>query len=48
LLGPLYVLGPNHLGWLLRILISGALLPAILIRTFGIKQAGVVLEQVSA
>jgi MFS transporter, putative metabolite:H+ symporter len=48
LLGPLYVLGPNHLGWLLWILIPGALLPALLIRTFGIKQAGVVLEQVSA
>ncbi len=47
LLGPLYVLGPNHLGWILWILIPGALLPAILIRTFGIKQAGVVLEQVS-
>jgi MFS family permease len=47
MLGPLYVLGPNHLGWVLWILIPGALLPAILIRTFGIKQAGVVLEQVS-
>jgi MFS family permease len=47
LLGPLYVLGPNHLGWILWILIPGALLPAILIRTFGIKQAGLVLEQVS-
>ncbi len=47
LLGPLYLLGPNHLGWILWILIPGALLPAILIRTFGIKQAGVVLEQVS-
>ena len=47
MLGPLYVLGPNHLGWILWILIPGALLPAILIRTFGIKQAGVVLEQVS-
>jgi MFS family permease len=47
LLGPLYVLGPNHLGWILWILIPGALLPATLIRTFGIKQAGVVLEQVS-
>jgi MFS family permease len=47
LLGPLYVLGPNHLGWILWILIPGALLPAMLIRAFGIKQAGVVLEQVS-
>jgi hypothetical protein len=48
LLGPLYVLGPNHLGWILWILIPGALLPAVLIRTLGIKQAGVVLEEVSA
>jgi hypothetical protein len=48
LLGPLYVLGPNHLGWILWILIPGALLPAVLIRSFGIKQAGVVLEEVSA
>jgi putative MFS transporter len=47
LLGPLYALGPNHLGWILWILVPGALLPATLIRTFGIKQAGVVLEQVS-
>jgi MFS family permease len=47
LLGPLYVLGPNHLGWILWIMIPGALLPAMLIRTLGIKQAGIVLEQVS-
>jgi MFS family permease len=47
LLGPLYALGPNHLGWILWILIPGALVPALLIRIFGIKQAGVVLEQVS-
>jgi MFS family permease len=47
LLGPLHVLGPNHLGWLLWILIPGALLPATLIRTLGIKQSGAVLEQVS-
>ncbi|MBV8736540.1 MAG: hypothetical protein JO007_04640 [Alphaproteobacteria bacterium] len=46
LLGPLYALGPNHLGWILWILVPGALIPATLIRTFGIKQAGVVLEQV--
>lgn len=47
LLGPLYVLGPNHLGWVLWVLIPGALLPAMLIRMLGIKQAGVALEQVS-
>jgi putative MFS transporter len=47
LLGPLYVLGPNHLGWILWIMIPGALLPAALIRTLGIRQAGIALEQVS-
>ena len=47
LLGPLYLLGPNHLGWILWIVVPGALLPAVLIRGLGIKQAGAVLEQVS-
>ena len=47
LLGPLYLFGPNHLGWILWIVIPGALLPAVLIRGLGIKQAGAVLEQVS-
>jgi hypothetical protein len=47
LLGPLYQLGPNHLGWLLFITIPGALLPALLIRGFGIRQSHAVLEQVS-
>jgi MFS family permease len=47
LLGPLYTWGPNHLGWFLWLLIPGSLLPAFLIRAFGIRQAGVVLEQVS-
>ncbi len=47
LLGPLYALGPNHLGWFLWILIPGAVVPALLIRTSGIKQSGAVLEQVS-
>jgi MFS family permease len=47
LLGPLYQLGPNHLGWILWIILPGALLPAALIRGLGIKQAGAVLEQVS-
>jgi putative MFS transporter len=47
LLGPLYLLGPNHLGWILWIILPGALLPALLIRGLGIKQAGAVLEQVS-
>jgi MFS family permease len=47
LLGPLYLWGPNHLGWFLWALIPGALIPAIVIRGFGIKQSRIVLEQVS-
>jgi hypothetical protein len=47
LLGPLYNWGPNHLGWFLWIILPGSLLPAILIRGFGIKQRSAVLEQVS-
>jgi MFS family permease len=47
LLGPLYQFGPNHLGWILWIVLPGALLPAVLIRGFGIRQSGAVLEQVS-
>ena len=47
LLGPLYAFGPNHLGWILWIVIPGSLLPALLIRGFGIRQSGAVLEQVS-
>jgi MFS family permease len=37
LLGPLYQLGPNHLGWIMWILIRG----------YGINQSRAVLEQVS-
>jgi MFS family permease len=47
LLGPLYALGPNHLGWVLWIVLPGSLLPAALIWGFGIKQSRAVLEQVS-
>ena len=47
LLGPLYAFGPNHLGWILWIVVPGALLPAVLIRTLGIRQSSAVLEQVS-
>ncbi|MFL5256925.1 MAG: hypothetical protein ACJ8AI_29355 [Rhodopila sp.] len=47
LLGPLYALGPDHLGWVLWISAAGALLPAALIRYGGIRQARAVLEQVS-
>src|ERR1700686_1797096 len=47
LLGPLYQWGPNHLGWFLWIIVPGALVPAILVRGFGIRQRSMVLEQVS-
>ena len=47
LLGPLYAWGPNHLGWFLWLLIPGSLVPAFVIRAFGIKQSRTVLEQVS-
>jgi MFS family permease len=48
LLGPLYAWGPNHLGWILWILIPGSVIPALVIRFFGIKQSRTVLEHVSA
>jgi hypothetical protein len=35
-------------GWFVWLLIPGSLIPAIVIRTFGVKQSRVVLEQVSA
>jgi putative MFS transporter len=47
LLGPLYGWGPDHLGWILWIVIPGAIVPALLIRGFGIRQQRAVLEQVS-
>jgi MFS family permease len=47
MLGPLYAWGPNHLGWFLWVIIAGALVPATVIRTFGVKQSRAVLEQVS-
>jgi MFS family permease len=47
LLGPLYQFGPDHLGWILWIVVPGSLLPALLIRFFGIRQSRAVLEQVS-
>jgi len=47
LLGPLYAFGPDHLGWILWIIIPGALLPALLIRFGGILQNRAVLEQIS-
>jgi MFS family permease len=47
LLGPLYAFGPDHLGWILWIVVPGALLPAVLIRFGGIRQSRAVLEQIS-
>ncbi len=46
-LGPLYGIGPNHLGWIAFIVIPGALLPGLLIKFFGIKQSERVLEEVA-
>jgi putative MFS transporter len=47
LTGGLYLLGPNHLGWILFMVIPGALLPSLLIRVWGIRQRSAILEQVS-
>ncbi|MGC8474792.1 MAG: MFS transporter [Acetobacteraceae bacterium] len=47
LVGPLFAIGPDHMGWVLWIVFPGALLPALLIRALGIRQAHAVLEQVS-
>lgn len=47
LAGPLYLMGPNHLGWILFIILPGALIPGLLIRHLGINQREAVLEQVS-
>ena len=47
MLGPLYGWGPDHLGWFIWIIGPGALLPALLIRGFGIRQSRMVLEHVS-
>ena len=47
LLGPLYAMGTDHLGWILWIIVPGAVLPAVLIRFGGIRQSRAVLEQIS-
>lgn len=47
LLGPLYLFGPDHLGWILWVVVPGSLLPALLLRGLGIRQSHAVLEQVS-
>lgn len=47
IIGLLYQIGPNHLGWILFIVVPGALVPGLLIRGAGIRQAQAVLEQVS-
>ena len=46
-LGPLYQWGPNHLGWILFIVIPGALVPGLLIKMLGIRQSDRVLEEVA-
>lgn len=45
--GPLYQLGPNHLGWILFIVVPGALVPAILIKSFGVNQSEQVLGEIA-
>jgi MFS family permease len=48
LMGFMYLMGPNHLGWIAFITIPGALIPSLLVRGWGIRQRAAVLEQVSA
>jgi hypothetical protein len=40
-------MGPNHLGWILFMVLPGALIPSLLIRVRGIRQRRAILEQVS-
>lgn len=47
LTGYMYDAGPNHLGWILFIILPGALIPSLLISLQGIRQRSAVLEQVS-
>lgn len=48
LAGTLFTVGPDHLGWILLVTIPGAIVPALLIRGFGLRQRKAVLEQLSA
>lgn len=45
--GVLFLIGPNHLGWILFMVVPGALIPSLLIRLWGIRQRSAILEQVS-
>jgi hypothetical protein len=45
--GPLYTMRPNHLGWILFIIVPGALLPTLPIHGVGIRQSHSGLEQAS-
>jgi hypothetical protein len=47
LTGALFLMGPNHLGWILFMVLPGALVPSLLIRAWGIRQRRAILEQVS-
>jgi len=42
----LYLMGPNHLGWILFMVLPGALISSLLIRVWGIRQRSAILEQV--
>lgn len=39
LLGPMYLIGHEHLGWILWILVPGSLPLAILVRGLGVRHA---------
>jgi MFS family permease len=43
----LYVLGPNHLGWMAAVTIPGCLLPSILVASVGVRQRAAILEHVA-
>ncbi|MBV9322828.1 MAG: MFS transporter [Chloroflexi bacterium] len=47
LTGVLFLMGPNHLGWILFMVIPGALVPSLLVLIWGINQRQAILEQVS-
>jgi MFS family permease len=48
LAGTFYAIGPDHLGWFILIAVPGAIIPALLLRGFGLRQRQAVLEKLSA
>ncbi len=47
LLGSLYLVGPNHLGWILAITLAGAILPSLVVRAGRVPPREAILEEVS-